>query len=361
VTWSTDSTFDGFYKVNSASVGMQHEQRNLDNLIFPFTVDLERPRGSSSVGFQYVNVTGGLRTNGRGVTTSDYQPYVSGGATSGAAASLVSTVSEFVTTRSGVANVRLADVTAALAVNGRFPAMIAVTPSTWYTYSPKLEIGTGAKRVVSGLDIDNLPANWQLSNGFVRVACNASQVLTVEAHNGTSWSTAKNYWFKATNATPGYVDIGAFTSIAVLQNTPARVSIRLNGAMQYTAGGTYVPTSITISLRRGSRMVEISGDYGYKFGSVYMQFYQSTSETGVGLTGGVQANANDGSGNRFVIASTGGTNVTTAGTAGIKDTNNWGVGLSIGGSGASAPERAQDLAYQYFAALGETITYGGPI
>ena len=221
-----------------------------------------------------------------------------------------------------------------------------------------MEIGTGTKRVVVGGDIDNLPANWQLSNGFIRVACNASQVLTIEAHNGTSWSTAKNYWFKAKNAVATYIDLEAFTQIQVLQNDPARVSIMLVSALNYT-GGNYVSASVTISLRRASRVVEIVGDYGYQFGATAMQFYQSTAETGVALTGGVQANANDASGNRFVIASSGGTDVTTSGTAGVRDINNWGVGLSIGGSGASAPERAQDIAYQYFAALGERIRYGG--
>ena len=85
-------------------------------------------------------------------------------------------------------------------------------------------------------------------------------MLTVEAHNGTSWSTAKNYWFKAKNATPTYVDLGAFTSIAVLQNDPARVTIQLNGAMQYSAAGAYLTTVVTVSLRRGARVVEITGD-----------------------------------------------------------------------------------------------------
>lgn len=362
VTWSSDSSLDGFYRVTGASVGAQHEQRNYDNFIFPFSVDLERAAPTNAVGQAQVFVVGGKRTNSHGITTA-YQALVAGGSSSSAAASDGN--SDYNKSRAGEAGTVWAyDANTELGAGtvGSSRSTVAVTPANWYTFAPKLEIGTGTKRVVAGKECDNLPLNWQISNGFLRVSSSGSgSVINVEAHNGTSWSTAKGYQIAAQNALASYVSLGTFSALQILRNGPDKVTIRLSSSMLYFTNISY-PARVDISLRRGARHVEILASFGATATSRTWRLLRTSAETGVALTGGVQANANDANGHRYVVAAAGGSaNTATGGMEGVASTTagQFGVGVAIAGSSAVAPDRAQDIAYQFFAAVDEVVGYVG--
>ncbi len=359
VAWSEDSSVDGFYKVRSASVSTVAQSYAAN--WFPFSVDLERVGGTNAVGQARSRVVGALRTNGHGITTA-YQALMLGGTSAVAATSLNGF--DINLARPGVTTGYLANYNSGSSYDGDELATIEMTPANWYTFAPKLEVGTGTKRVVVGKDCENLPLNWQISNGFLRISSSGSgSVLNVEAHNGTSWSTAKGYQPAAHNALASYANFGTFRSLQVLRNGVEKVVIRLTTNMPFASGaGTNYVARVDVGLRRGARHAEIGLTFGYPALRTY-RLLRSSAEAATSITGGVRATSNDGNGHRYVVASApGGSAVAVqGGMDGVTSSTvaQFGVGVEISGSTSTAPDRAQDIAYQFFAAVDETLTYSG--
>lgn len=359
VAWSEDSTLDGFYRVRSASVSTTAVSYAAN--WFPFSVDLERVGGTNAVGQARSRVVGAVRTNTHGITTA-YQALMLGGTSAVAATSLGGYSIQLA--RPGVTTGYLANLNNGATFDGDELSTIEVTPANWYTFAPKLEIGTGTKRVVVGKDCENLPLNWQISNGFLRVSSSgAGSVLNVEAHNGTSWSTAKGYQPAAQNVAASYASFGTFRSLQVLRNGVDKVVIRLTTDMPFAAGaGTNYVARVDVGLRRGARHAEIGLSFGPTASRTY-RLLRTSAEGATSITGGVRATANDANGHRYVVASApgGSANTVTGGMDGVATTGvaQFGVGVEISGSTSTTPDTAQEIAYQFFAAVDETLTFSG--
>lgn|GEM_PF-2585106 len=353
VTSTLDSTIDGFYRVLNVAVDLDVAGNDYNNFRFPYAVDLERAGGTNAVGQAMVNLVGATRTNSHGITTTD-QAIVGGGTAAGAAQSLDVGLTGFGLTRVATpSNILVADFSGVLPAQ----AVINHTPSTWYTHAPKIEVGSGTKRVVVGKDIENLPQAWQMSNGLIRVSCASGSVLTVEAWDGSAWTTGKSYQLKTINSIAAYVAVDTWTGIQVLRNGVDRCTVKLIGRVNYNSG-VYLAVSATVSLRRAQRVVEIHGTSGVGYGASW-GISMTGAEAATSITGGVRATSNDAGGDRFVIAAPSGTKVLTSGSAGFTGINDFGVGLAIDGSSAVSPETTDDICLQFFGAVDETITYTG--
>lgn len=352
VTWSSDSTLDGFYRVTGASVGAQYEQRNYDNFIFPFSVDLERVHGTTVACIAEAIQTVALRTNSYGITTASWValPFVQSFTPLTAFIRNSTTTVALQTARLGESTMYTAD--AAALFPGSASAQIVVPPSEWYTGACRVEVGSSFRKAV-GRDIVNDLTNWRISNGMVRISANVTtgSQLDVQWHNGTSWSTTKS--FEVTYGGAAYTGYGvAPRSVHILRNSPERVTVRV----------TVNVIAIDLSVRRGSRTVEVGIAVVDGISTLAHGVKRTSVEAATALTGGIRATSNDGDTNRYVLSAGGSGAITTdlvngrmylSGAAAVS----WqfGIGSEIGGSGAAGLSTAQSQVYQYMAVWNETM------
>jgi hypothetical protein len=222
-------------------------------------------------------------------------------------------------------------------------------PVNFYTGAATFEQGSPLQPVVGrGLAQPDL-VNWRLSNGLVRVTWVSSSILGVSHYNGSTWSAVKQYAFSSPAVGP--------TSISILRNSVEETTMRMSAV----AGGNNT-LNVDISLRRGDRIVRIYMSSSF---SITPKIARGTAEAATAITygavtlGGFRATANDGDGNRYVLLSyqSAATSdlVNGALTRGASGTSfDIGIGSEIGGSGATVPNRAVDIAQQYLAAQSES-------
>lgn len=344
VTWSTDARADGFYRVLSVSVDDDPTWRATKAM--PYRVELERVAGFAAPIFESV-LLGALRVNAAGIATgtsvawhavpNETYYYKTNGAT-------VTTA-----TRTGADGVLLF-LTGGSNVLYDSISRWAVPPASYYKNAAKIEIGTTLRTVV-GAQIDNLPANWRLSNGLVRVtATGAGGSFSVAHYDGTQWDTAKD--FGVGYYAGFFTGLGVWQTVSVLRNSPEVCTLRLTSTVTLH---TDVEYTVDISLRRGSRTVE-----GVIGGTAAGMIGVATPEAATALTGGIRATANDASGNRYVLAIAGTTtndlvNGTVRQSAGAAPTS-FMIGSTIGGGAATGMDTSQNQVYLYMAAQGEKLT-----
>jgi len=357
VTWSSDSSLDGFYRVTGASVGAQHEQRNYDNFIFPFSVDLERVDGTGMSALAECNQVVALRTNPHGITTGSWLPlpwlqdvgidsFIRNGTTSVYMSGTVARSGE----NSGLW--MSSDSTPSIFPGTGF-SQILLPASSWYTGGCRVEVGSSFRYAVGRQIVRDL-TNWRISNGLVRVIANASAgaQIDVQWHNGTSWSSTKS--FAVTLSGSAYTTYTAApTSMHILRNSPERVTIRV-----VSAGTVF----IDLSIRRGSRIVEVNATESTGINASSWGVKRTSTEASTALTGGIRATSNDGDTNRFVLSGAGSNAITTDlvngrmyVSGGSPTSFQFGISSEIGGSGASGMNTAQNQVYQYMAVWGEVM------
>jgi hypothetical protein len=242
VTWSTDSTLDGFYRVTNASVGMQHEQRNIDNLIFPFSVELERMANTNSAAAFESSVDMAYKTNAYSSAGSSHNcpglpsPLGTGAYRDGNTWSLFSSAS--FTPDSGTW--RNADFASA-SLPKSIVTLSETTPADYYDCSVKLTTGS-SDRVVVGRRIDQDSTNLRIDNGLMRLKVTSwtGPVFSCQWYYSGAWSTAKTFQFSSSSITA--------YAVTCMRNAPERVSIRL-----LAPNAKY----IDISMRRGAPYAEI--------------------------------------------------------------------------------------------------------
>lgn len=353
VTWTKDTTRDGFYIVRSASVRSDVNRKSFEtDGLMEFTVDLDRIGSVGSVELQSL-ITGTVVANDFGVITTETKPFhaPSVGALTYDSGSGAPTVIER-TTSDGAITV-FEDIT-----DTENPTW-SVSPSTYYSGAAQIKVSSLLR---SGLDAPNDPEDFELSNGLVRLkpgttASVSDGTLEVEWYDGSAWDTAKVFYL--THAT---VQIPRWHYITILRNTPEECRIRL-----VRDAAESPPTSyrhiLDISLRRGSRFLACY--YTWTNTAIDMQIRVETNEastavTPTGATGtfGIRATSNDASGNRFVLACpktqtqdlTNG-RITQAATT----TFPFMIGSEVGGSGAASGDQAADLMLQYLGWVSETV------
>jgi hypothetical protein len=353
VTWTGDTSINGWYRVNSAKISAA--PGSLADGWFSFSVTLERfPRGFGNVRVESVCSGANRFTGVGGVTPSTWHSYPATNTTGYDADGTVLVP----TARQGPGGFA-AIVTHATLFYDAAPKW-SIPAANWYDMAATISAGS---HVVVGRQTLANPADWELNNGLVKIAPNVSYLFDLFAPvfaSPTGWGTGKGV--KA-----GYFDGAAFQSIgvalstSVLRNAPEEVAIRCVCALS-PAGGGSTTVNVDISLRRGSRVASVrlsSLSAAFKLGLSFSAVTATTS-----LTGGIRKSTSDADGNRPLILSAL-NGVTKDNTNGIiysssaGPSNDMAVGHEVGGSSSAAPDQATDLRDQWFAAVHETATAVG--
>lgn len=193
-----------------------------------------------------------------------------------------------------------------------------------------------------GAGIKATPANWEISNGLVKVTAGGDTLL-VSAYTGGAWQD-KDWSIHHTDTEL----LEGFTSASIIRNDPECGIVRLRKDL---APGSVI---LDLTLRRGSRFVEgflqrtVSDDI-----SVFLTTPEAYTDNS--LSGFVVASANDAAGNRFILGSARAFLDHADGGATVENstTMDFFLGVVAGGSAAVAGDTAVDLVEQYVGVTAE--------
>lgn len=311
VTWTEDSTVDGFYRVLSASVSTV--PASLSSGLFQFEAVLERVSDYSLPVVESV-LLGNVLTNSHSVTAAE--PFW---ASPSPVNDIAQAPGDLRPLSDGNDIYLYADFSAE-----PYNQVVAwqAPPSWFYRGAATLEVGS-TKVVAVGRQVEASAATtWRVSNGLVRVSPLAGETrarLRVEHWDGAAWR-AKDYRllrgggdFETTsgNGTPH--------AISVVRNSPAEVTIRL--LYGYSSGGTFDLFDVDVTLRRGDRMVTVIVTSRSGTSATLGARRDSTEAASGALAGAVYASSADANGDQYLIVSP---------QAVTQDTTNGGLTTSSG-------------------------------
>lgn len=338
---TADPRRDGFYQVSAVqtAVGEGWASR-----LVSWDARLERLGAASEVEFQSL-LTGTVLANDHGVDAAEAEPYHAP-PRAHLAYDPGATVPGFVT-RTGAGGAIRVYRDVSYTVDPRW----SVAPANFYAEAAELRVG-GFLR--AGLRSPNTPADWELSNGLVRVTPHATGGrLNVAHYDGTQWDTAKEW-----RIVSGGADVGAWDALAILRNDPEECALRLT--REISAGGR---VTLDLALRRGSRFV--TGFLArHAAATLRVQIAgageAATAVTPTGATSavGLRASVNDAGGNRYVLGSAKSHTqdlVIGALEKASTPTLDFFIGSAIGGDTAQAGDQPADLCLQYLGWLSEVV------
>lgn len=300
---------------------------------------------------------GTVWTNDHSITTSTYRGYVALPATAEAVDLGSDTYTTFRYTRASDTG----DVAFYFNQNFYDCVVSAYVPAgDAYDGAAKIEVdldGNGTWRTQVGTDIRALPTQWRIGNGMIRASWDSTnQGLNVEVYDSAAWVTLGTYttsnYFLFTDAASSYIDTDP-VAVGVLRNDPLACTLRL--VFDWDTKQSRVFTDVTV--RRGDRNV-----FGIiKSRGVY-QWGLEPAVTGAAtaLTSGTfSIDANDDSGNRWVMSSPKAANF-NSGTGAWRVTSStnvvpWAIGCELGGSSATAQATATKVSYQFFSQPTESL------
>lgn len=240
---------------------------------------------------------------------------------------------------------------------------VGVDPANYYDGQVQLSVGSTLYPVI-GRAIVNDPTHWRLTNNLIQIdnSSGAGNHFTMSfvRTNGSQVDTAWGYKI-------GYGSGAGFTilpagvtprSLTVLRNTPWLTTIRL--AYQIYTGQSGSLT-LDISLRRGSRVATFVLRSNVQ--AAWCCQWQTTAACtfidpfASGWQSGIAETANNADGHRRVAMKATATALpsTTHGDiylGTIGTIMEWAEGVQLDGAGA-APDRGADLQVQFYAAVGE--------
>ena len=351
LTYSYDSTWDGYYTVNGVSHDLDPNWER--TFKFKYTVDLTR---LSSYPVVEMIVYGADRTGNPGITETPWHavPSTWTGYDFGAAAA-ATTGPRALTASTSMSVFHYAAFLSATAVAG-------ATPAQAYTGAATLKTGS-TLYTVHGRNIVNTPSNWELSNGLLKVtsttaAGNHWTVATMNA-GGTAWATAHGMTFG--------LDSGGYTvlpygvtprSVTVLRNSPEEVVIRL-AYQTYTTANMNV--TVDLGLRRGARHCTVSlrtfnpQYWGLGYQTAAAGGYSNVSAFAVSI----RETSNNADGNRNFMGITDSsptrdlTNGTIMCSGSLTGSMDGFFGCSPAGGSAATPDGANEIEAEYYAAVSE--------
>ena len=356
VTYSTDSSFDGFYRLLDADVDARHRYGSLQgNGLFDFNVDLELIGTYSSAEFQGL-IDNQLHSNAVGLIASEvnwwHAPPIGAIAyTNGDTAGSTGLI-----TRTGADG----DVTVAIGIPDTSPQW-TVSPANYYSGGCYVKVG-GKTR--AGVDVPLDVTDWEIGNSLVKVTpgltASASNGEIEVAHYDTSaYATAKAYriLYATTN------QVVSWSKFRIIKNTVEECVIELVEDANEAGGNKFTRHTLTLGVRRGGLLV-----YGYH---VYdgaaatwtverVSAEAATAITPTGATGAaaVRATSDDGDGNRYVIGSSlATTQETTQGGLDFSSVNEFDFFISseIDGSTAQTQDQAGNQYLQYIGVSNEQV------
>lgn len=192
-------------------------------------------------------------------------------------------------------------------------------------------------RRVLGRQVLNKPLQVRLNNGVVRLNLGTT-TMTPSWWLGSAWGSAKQWGWSVTGSITTGID--GWAQVAILRNTPEECSIRLIGD---TTNNAYHVYTTDITIKRGSRWVFVRTFLqGTSAGATNWQMAGAVNEAATLLDPGIHRTANDGSGNRWLLASDQGltSDLTNGRLTSSSPSTLWGFGLELGGTGAVAPNTA---------------------
>lgn len=366
VTYSEDSSLDGYYRAVSAQIGFPtHTQVTFGA---PFQFELQR-FGGGSVPQCEVYGKHAARTNSHSITATTLN-----GSTDYRRVGVPAAAVDFWSGAQSTAVTRTS-ATGALSMwyLGNYPqantATYTVGAADFYDGACELRTtyGSATSQLVTGLYCPPAFDGMVLSNGLVRAFLHPSidTAFEVEVFDGTDWENLisgvgwrieHDYGGGSTHSW----DLSTAT-VQIIENTPVRVTIRLVLAEAATVA-QFGRVWIDLTVRRGDMFVAgtvRSDTMGSLSGVVALE--PTTSTISTALTGGMRASTTDlPEANRAVwgIANGSPSNNTTTGrivqTSGQTVTP-FMVGFELGGSSSSGIENAQDILYQWYDTKSESL------
>lgn len=292
VSWADDSTQDGFYRVVAATANTGDLTLVTGNL--PWSVTLERSRGYA--GLQPEIAISAITRAVAPVLAGYYQYAV---CTPTAYAKKYSSTPT-VTTRTILGGATLDH--AANGVGSR--AVLTGTPDLLYVGAVKIRMGDPLYTVI-GRQNENLPDDWELSNGITTVTPPTGTAGLFKIQTVTSAGAAATVTYEVNLGsiiTGTFTDVTAITrdTVVVVRESIESCAIRIAGRV--TAASTLYTYTLDLILNRGDRGVvavfESSGSR--QWGAAWSTTIASTLLAS--LDGALQANSADADSNKPVLA-----------------------------------------------------------
>lgn len=366
VTWTEDSTVIGWFAVTGASV--DYSAASLNDGYATWTADLQRVGDSTLPSLEAVTSYGAITGGPTDATLNAAGD--ANGAICGVPAAAVD-VDSGDSTRRGKAVVSRASDSGSVRV--LWGDLIDNLPGTLYhyfavdagdAYDGACQIkGTWAgiaDTLCLGRSMEPaIDTNFQLSNGIIRARFNASGVLIIQVYDTNAWVTVGPATWGITGTIGGSSftwSASATSAITVLANRPEIAAVRIVGD-EVTIGGTRRGRVwVTLTVKRGSRIVEVNIDAEF---DATWAIAPSSNSAATNLTNYARQTSNDANGNRWVVATTGSPsiNTTTGAVTGGSSVSAqiWGIGSEVDGTSATTPNTAQCVAYELFAGRAESV------
>ncbi len=352
ISWTIDTTINGFYRVLSISVIPGHFAafEVPAQAAFVWEGEFERIAGFGSPQIETI-ATFPVLTNGSGVTGAEISAVTAQDLWYPAAVTEISHVYGAAVTRD-TADGDVYQVVGANQPPSSDTVRWSIAAADYYDAACSFQVGTSFRtfigRQVEYSTLSSALDDWRIQNSLVRVSWDTSDdTMVVQHYDGTTWETAKKYklWLGGV----GNNRVDALVAVRVLVNTSERVTVRI--ALTSTDDqGTLINCDLTVL--RGERMVRIT------FTSpnvVTWGIARDTSEAGTDTSAvapfssaaGLRATSNDAGGNRYVIASSAVGGIVTENTIGAVDTAAsvaaalFMISTEIAGSGAAAWDTAE--------------------
>ena len=361
LTWTEDSTFDGFYRVQSISIPSSEQQLN-SFYVPPVTFSLRRVGGYANPWFE-ITTQSVVRTNGHSITTPS-TIIATGPAQPTSSDNVVdlypdlgsATTSPIRYTSDGYELRCFRDAAPQTVTSVRYVAR----PEWFYKGAATLEVqyGTSTWYPVVGNQLYDHGATtpggspisaWRLSNGIIRMtsttgfSSSATGTFEIWDNGAAAWETQPAFGWTS-NGGPGNLGPRAIIKAPVIvRNSPEQVTVRIQSSR----------ISETWSIQRGAHFVtgnvyDPAASAGYEIGL--------SGVAGTSITGGVRETSNNGTGNRMVFATAAARAADTANTQVQHNASPWTsqtfmVGCELAGSSAATGNAAADLVDQFIGAV----------
>lgn len=370
VTWTEDSSIDGWYRVNGATV--DYTAASLNDGYAAWTCDLELIDGLPQI---ELLTTFGVIANDESITNATLVASDDNGLFVGIPNSAIDWFAGNVTRQNKTGATRTASSGTVRILYGGIASLPAtlvhsytVEPADAYEGACSIT-GTYAG-VASQLCLGrNMgpTTGLVLSNGLVRAQL-SSGALQVQVYDAGTWRTLGPSTFvisALSSIGPSYTWVwSAASQVVVLRNSPEQCTVRLIGTNAsvgvFDAGRVW----LDLTVQRGGRSV-ICTLRADNTGRVTVAPSSNTAATAI--TGGLRQTSNDANGNRYVLAGSNGFfgNDLTAGSIAQSDDPGtagqqyysyatFAIGAELDGSSATGRNTAQSVAYELFAGRSES-------
>ena len=348
VTWLSDSSWDGFYKVLAVKVDPQGPTASN---YAKFQVDLERVVGYSNPWFEAMTQAV-VRTNAHAITA----PTTIGATNAGGSGeydlrpSLTAPTVSFNRTDEGGNFITGWEYVAPIAAT-QFRTM--TFPASYYVGACRIEVKqNGVWYPFVGRDIPRTTL-WRINNGLVRLTAATGTSLstagTFEVWDGAAWdSRGVAHWTGATPSAPiGWGNGVSVSTLTILRNSPEQVIIRAaGGSVDYTYS---LQKCANIAISSWTSAATVQGGFGPP------TITGLVPGAAIAGGGGLRETNNDANGNRMVYggptalsfdltsSAAWATTGTTTGTAFL--------GAELSGTTAAAHNTAAALVGQFMGAV----------